>query len=97
MLGGVPATAGTAGAALLSAWVCVKAILLGASDMLALETCQHLQLGALHGYESALSEYLPARVRRTLTLQADRVADRTEVMEALLGQSSLRSLGVSDV
>lgn len=91
MLGGAPARLATASSAALCAWVAVKAMALGASDARSLDTCQHAQLQALYGYDHALSGYLPARIRRTLTLHADRIADRTDAMDLLLGQVSSRS------
>ena len=90
-LGRTPARSASAGSSWLCTWVAVKAALLGVSDVLALDACQHAQLRALHRYDHALSGYLPERIRRTVTLQADRIADRTETMEVLLGQTLVRS------
>jgi uncharacterized protein (TIGR02284 family) len=91
MLGGAPARGSAPGSSWLCAWVTVKATVLGASDARALDMCQHVQLRALHRYDHALSGYLPERIRRTLTLQAGRIADRSESMEALVGQTSAHS------
>ncbi|MEP7246700.1 MAG: PA2169 family four-helix-bundle protein [Gammaproteobacteria bacterium] len=90
-LGAVPARLAKLTASGLCGWVALKAVLLGPSDMRNLEACQHGELRALHRYDQALIGYLPERIRRTLTLHAQRIASRTEAMHVLLGQLSARS------
>lgn len=88
MLGGRPRLHVGASAPALRAWLAVKSLAMGKSDSLALDTCQHPQLRTLYAYDHALSGYLPSRVRRTLSLQADRIADRSEEIDVLLAQCS---------
>jgi uncharacterized protein (TIGR02284 family) len=93
LLNGAPARTSAPGSQWLCAWVAVKAAVLGVSDARALDTCQHAQLRALYRYDHALSGYLPERIRRPLTLQADRIAERIDAMDVLLGQASVHSQG----
>jgi hypothetical protein len=44
-------------------------------------------------YEEALSGYLPQRIRRTVSLQADRVLDRAEQIETLRDRFMIHSQG----
>ena len=94
MMDGTPACSGNAGARVLSLWVAVKAAVLGHADAMGLEVCDHAQMHALDEYEQALEAYMPERIRRTLTLQADRIADRAEALDALLDQYSTHSQSV---
>ena len=93
LLGGDPATFGTAGAQLLRGWVKLKALVFGRSDLSVLSLWQASQQRALERYEEALSGYLPQRIRRTVGLQADRVMDRAEQIATLCDRYSVHSQG----
>lgn len=94
MMDGTPVCSGNPGARVLCLWVAAKAAVLGRSDATGLEACHHAQVHALDEYEQALETYMPERIRRTLTLQADRIADRAEALHALLSQYSINSQSV---
>jgi uncharacterized protein (TIGR02284 family) len=93
LLGGEPATSGTMGAPVLRAWIKLKAALLGRCDLAVLEEWRSAQQDALARYDEVLSGYLPQRIRRTVSLQADRVMDRREQIESLRDRYSIRSQG----
>lgn len=82
--GGVPWRHAEPRAQGLRAWLRLKLALFGPSDARALEVCQRAHLDALYRHDHALSGSLPERIRRTLSLQADRIAERTEALELLL-------------
>jgi uncharacterized protein (TIGR02284 family) len=83
LLGGEPATSGTLAAQALRAGLILRTALFGASDTALLGELQRLTEHALTRYEEAVSGYLPERIRRTISLQADRIADRQEQMAGL--------------
>lgn len=91
LLGGEPATAGTLAPKLQASWLTLKALLLGPSDPPVLETWQSAERRARDRYEEALSGYLPERIRRTVSLHADRVIERHEHISALRGQYAPQS------
>jgi len=93
LLGGDPATLGTAGAQVLRGWMKLKALIFGRGDLSVLCLWQASQQRALERYEEALSGYLPQRIRRTVSLQADRVLDRAEQIATLRDQYSVHSQG----
>jgi uncharacterized protein (TIGR02284 family) len=63
------------------------------SDAGTLEDWQRLQQRAEHCYEEALESYLPERIRRTVSLQADRVHDRSGPIMSRRGQYALHAQG----
>jgi uncharacterized protein (TIGR02284 family) len=91
LLGGKPATSATLYAHARAAWLGLKGALLGPSDLAAIEVWQQSQRIGLHRYDEALGSYLPERIRRTVSLQANRVLDRSEKIGMLRGQYTLRS------
>lgn len=93
-LDGEPETGGTPSAWLLRARMIAKAALLGPRDMPTIEAWERMHQQAAHRYEEALSSYLPARIRRTVSLQADRVDDRSGQMGRLRGRYALHTHGV---
>jgi uncharacterized protein (TIGR02284 family) len=97
LLGGEPATYGSLGARLASAWTSLRTAVFGATDLPVLEQWQRVQQHSLDRYEEALSGYLPERIRRTVSLQADRVVDRFEQISALHGQYAVQSQTASHV
>jgi uncharacterized protein (TIGR02284 family) len=93
LLGGDPAMFGTVSAQALRGWMKLKALIFGRSDLSVLEQWQASQQHALQRYEEALSGYLPQRIRRTVSLQADRVMDRAEQIANLHDRYSAHSQG----
>lgn len=91
MLGGVPAVASTAAANLAATLLGVRSALLGKSDQAAIELWLRVQAHGLARYEEALNGYLPERIRRTVSLHARRVLDRSEKIEMLRGEYELPS------
>ena len=91
LLGGKPATSATLYAHARASWLGLKGALLGPSDLAAIEVWQQSQRMGLHRYDEALGSYLPERIRRTVSLQANRVLDRSEKIGMLRGQYTLRS------
>jgi uncharacterized protein (TIGR02284 family) len=91
LLGGEPASFGTAGAQVLRGFMKLKALIFGRSDHSVLELWQAFQKHAVERYEEALSGYLPQRIRRTVSLQADRVMDRSEQVGNLRDRYSIHS------
>src|SRR5690606_22613895 len=89
LLGGEPAVGGTHAARVLRAWFAVEAAIGGPSGLPMLESWQRDQQRALDRYEEALSGYLPERIRRTVSLQADRVVDRYEQIGGLREQYAI--------
>jgi len=94
LLGGEPATFGTVNSQVSRAWMKLKALVFGRSDLSVLEMWQGSQQRALERYEEALGGYLPQRIRRTVSLQADRVMDRCEQMANFRDRYSIHSQGV---
>jgi uncharacterized protein (TIGR02284 family) len=92
-LEGQPKTAGTASAWLSRARVIAKSALLGPSDTGALAEWQRMQEDAVHRYKEALSSQLPERIRRTVSLQSDRLEDRCGRIVGLRGQYALHTHG----
>jgi uncharacterized protein (TIGR02284 family) len=93
LLRGDPATFGTAEAQVLRGWMKLKALIFGRSDLSVLEQWRVAQQHALARYEEALSGYLPQRIRRTVSLQADRVLDRAEQIETIRDRFMVHSQG----
>jgi uncharacterized protein (TIGR02284 family) len=76
LLGGVPVTSASAAAHTQRIRLALRRLLLGASDAAALAALSEVHCGARAHYEKTLAGYLPARIRRTLALQAARMTDR---------------------
>ncbi len=82
---GSPARLGSLGGLLLAVWIGAKTALLGRSDLPVVLDWELVQRGALRRYQQALCEPLPARVRRTLTLQASQLSARHHRLEDIRG------------
>jgi len=91
LFGGSPAGRGTVGGRLLANWVIVKTALLGRGDLPVIVDWELAQRQALRRYQVALGENLPARVRRTLTLQASRLSAHHHRLEDLRGHFAAHS------
>jgi uncharacterized protein (TIGR02284 family) len=83
LLDGKPAISGSWRASSAKAWITLKCLALGRDDLLVLDSAFHSQLRALEHFEESLEGYLPERIRRTVSLQAQRIADRLETFDAL--------------
>lgn len=97
LLGGRPQTAANLHAHAVSMWTSVRTALLGPSDLAAMETWQQVQQRGLDRYDQALGSYLPERIRRTVSLQANRVLDRSEKLGMLRGEYALHPHGARSV
>jgi uncharacterized protein (TIGR02284 family) len=97
LLDGEPATAGGATALVLRTWLLARAVVLGPSDVAVLDHWRRLHERALDAYEDAIGGYLPERIRRTLSLQADRVAERLEHIERVCAQRGAQPHGAESV
>ena len=97
LLGGAPSNSGSVGARLSGIWASLRTATIGGSDLSAVEDWQRLQERALDRYQGALSGYMPERIRRTISLQADRTIERLEQISALCGQYAITAQGISEV
>lgn len=95
LLGGSPSNSGSARAHLRGAWTTLRNAIIGRSDLSAVEDWQHMQERSLDRYQSALSGYLPERIRRTIGLQADRSIERLEQISAICGQYAIDAQRIS--
>ena len=91
MVGGAPATGGTLAASALHLGLALRARLLGHNDSVVLEHWERLERDALGRYEQALAAHLPARIRRTIALETDRVLARLDQVSRLRGQYIVHS------
>ena len=78
LLGGEPATSASLSTGLQSLWLECRYTVLGRSDTAAIEGCESVQQFALGCYEEALAGYLPERIRQTVSLQTQRIAERCD-------------------
>ncbi|HEY3785150.1 MAG TPA: PA2169 family four-helix-bundle protein [Steroidobacteraceae bacterium] len=85
LLGGRPETAGSVGAQLRQLWSLCHGTFLGRDDLAALLACEQARQHALGCYDRALEDYLPERIRRTLSLQARQISSRTEPLAGRVG------------
>jgi len=91
LLGGQPATSGTVGARIRQLWLTARSMVLGGGDSALIEDWHMAQEHALARYEEALKGYLPERIRRTVSLQADRIAERCDHVGSLRDQHAIPS------
>lgn len=82
-LGGSPVISGTAAARARRGWLVLRSALMGPTDAALIETWRRAQQHALARYAEAVGGYLPERIRRTVSLQADRIADRLDEIGSL--------------
>ncbi len=86
LFGGRPASLGSWTGHLLAAWIELKSALLGRNDLPVLLDWEHAQRGAMRRYRHALEGRLPERIRRTVTLQAQRLFAHQHLLEELCGR-----------
>lgn len=91
MLGGEPATAASFAARVRHLWLVVRHAALGPTDATLVAEWQGVQQRAEERYAEARDGYLPERIRRTISLQVDRVVNRTGQIGSLLGQLAVHS------
>lgn len=91
LMGGEPRTNGRWQARAARVTFGLRLAALGANDAAVLAAWQRAQQAAIDAYEEALSGYLPERIRRTLGLHADRLADRHEQIVRLRGRFAIQS------
>ncbi len=91
LLGGEPATSATF-AARARHWVLgARLAVLGPADATIIGAWQGIERQAEARYLEAIEGYLPERIRRTVSLQADRVIGRAERIGDLIGNVVLHS------
>jgi uncharacterized protein (TIGR02284 family) len=93
LLGGNPVISGSFSAHISGGWLGFKTALLGPSDLAAIEAWQQMQQRGQSRYNEALGNYLPERIRRTVSLQANRILDRSEKIGMLREEYTLHSQG----
>ncbi len=76
--GGEPAISGTVAASARRGWLILRAVLASPSDGALIEEWRRVQRQALRSYIEAVSGYVPERIRRTISLQVDRISDRLD-------------------
>jgi uncharacterized protein (TIGR02284 family) len=93
LLGGEPATSATFAARVRHWGLGARLAVLGPADATIIAAWQGIERQAEAGYLAAIEGYLPERIRRTVSLQADRVVGRAERIGDLLGNVALHSPG----
>jgi uncharacterized protein (TIGR02284 family) len=83
LLNGEPALSGTFAAAARRGWLAVRTALFGSAEATVVEAWEHMQREASERYAAAMSGYLPERIRRTISLQGDRISDRCDQIGSL--------------
>jgi uncharacterized protein (TIGR02284 family) len=91
ILRGAPATNGTFAARARHRWIALHAQLFGSGESRLLRVWEQLERHALECYWQAAEGYLPARIRRTLCLQAERILRRVEQASDLREHALLQS------
>jgi uncharacterized protein (TIGR02284 family) len=76
LLNGEPAMGGTIAASALRVGLVLRTWLAGSPETTVIDAWRRMQGEALEQYSEAMSGYLPERIRRTVGLQVDRIADR---------------------
>ncbi len=85
LLGGEPAFSPTLAARARHWTLLLRHALLGPADATVIAAWQSIERQAEARYLEAMEGYLPARIRRTVSLQADRVVNRAERIGSLVG------------
>lgn len=93
LLGGVPAIRGTFAARARQARLIVRHAALGPTDATVSAEWRIVQQRVQSRYAEAIDGYLPERIRRTLTLQADRVVNQIDRAGDLPGRYAVQTLG----
>jgi len=91
LLGGNPATSATLAARARHWSLRARLAVLGPADATIVAAWQSVERQALARYLEAIDGYLPERIRRTVSLQADRVAGRAERIGDLFGEVAMGS------
>jgi len=90
LLNGEPALSGTFAASMRRGWLVVRSAFPGSAEAAVIEDWERTQNAAWQRYAEAMSGYLPERIRRTVSLQSDRIADRCDQVGSLrLGPTRL--------
>jgi len=91
LLDGEPASSATVAARMRHWGLGVRLALLGAADATIISAWQRIERQAEARYLEAIEGYLPERIRRTVSLQTDRVVGRAEQIGDLLENVALHS------
>ena len=83
LLNGQPAMSGTLAASARRAALLGRTLLPGSAEPAVIDAWRCMQSEALERYSEAMSGYLPERIRRTVGLQVDRIADRLHQIGSL--------------
>jgi uncharacterized protein (TIGR02284 family) len=83
LLNGEPALSGTFAATMRRGWIALRAGLIGSAEDPVVEAWELMQREAWERYAAAMSGYLPERIRRTISLQSDRISDRCDQIGSL--------------
>jgi uncharacterized protein (TIGR02284 family) len=86
LLNGEPATSATLAARARHLGLGARLAMPGSADATIIAAWQSIERKAEARYLEAIEGYLPERIRRTVSLQADRVIGRAERIGGLLGQ-----------
>ena len=93
LLGGEPATSATLAARARHLALGARRAVLGPADATIILAWQSIERQAEARYLEAIDGYLPERIRRTVSLQADRVIGRAGRIAGLFGQVAMGSPG----
>lgn len=91
MLGGEPVRSATLAARARHLGLCIRLAVLGPADATIIAGWEEIERRAEASYLEAIEGYLPERIRRTVSLQADRVIGRAERIGGLLGHVEFHS------
>jgi uncharacterized protein (TIGR02284 family) len=91
LLDGEPVTSADFAARARHLGLCARLVVLGPADATVITGWQGIERQAETSYLEAIEGYLPERIRRTVSLQADRVVGRAERIGGLLGHIAIHS------
>jgi uncharacterized protein (TIGR02284 family) len=83
LLNGEPAMSGTVAASAQRGWLVVRTALSASAEAAVVEAWESTQGEACERYAEAMRGYLPERIRRTVSLQFDRISDRHDQIGSL--------------
>ena len=90
-LGGEPATSGSVGGTLHRRWTDIMSSVTGMEEHAVLEECERGEDAAMHNYEAALKEDLPADIAAIVRRQYVGVKENHDRIHALRDQSAPRA------